>query len=224
MNGFMEQQSDSCTPISFWVVDDNEQYCIVLQEALRGNAEVKCQRIFHNGVDVLRALNEEKELPSVILLDISMPRLNGLEVLEQIRKKSLDISIIMLTVNEEEMNVRRALELGATGYILKTSSINDVINAILVASIGGMPMDPMIIRKIVKLFAATLKTPESYNLSSKEFEVLQLITEGMNDLEIANKLYISPHTVHTHIKSIFQKLDVHTRHELVAKAFREHLL
>jgi DNA-binding NarL/FixJ family response regulator len=130
----------------------------------------------------------------------------------------------MLTVNSEDSNIQRAVQLGAAGYLLKTASIEDIVHALQSTMQGGMPIDPFIARKVFSLFSLDVSNIEKYSLTNKEKEIIRLIIKGWTTDKIAEELHLSPNTVHSHLKKVFLKLDVHTRHALVAKALQERLI
>jgi DNA-binding NarL/FixJ family response regulator len=160
----------------------------------------------------------------VILLDIKMPAMNGLDAIAPIKKLSPAINIIMLTSYDLDENIRTAMKRGASGYLLKTSSPGDVVKAIEKAQMGEMPLDPSITKKMLDAYVGWEDKENRYNLSPREKEVLRLITQGFGNAEISEKLFISPFTVETHIRNIFHKLDVHDRQKLVVKAFRDRIV
>jgi DNA-binding NarL/FixJ family response regulator len=210
--------------ISVWIIDDNRNFCLVLAANLNKSSTVICQRYYHSCKAVINDLETESSPPSVILLDIKMPAMNGLDAITPLRKLSPATNIIMLTSYDLDENIRTAMKRGASGYLLKTSSPDDIVRAIESVQVGGLPLDPLITRKMMESFVGWDDEENIYNLSPREKEVLKLVTEGLNNMEISQKLFISRFTVETHVKNIFHKLDIHDRQKLVVKALKNRIV
>ncbi len=166
--------------------------------------------------------------PEVILMDIEMPGLNGIEATQAIHAAFPDINIIMLTVFKEEDKIFRALCTGAVGYILKNTTPNILIEAIHDTYAGGSPMSPYIARKAVQLFqqfAANKQAPsDTGTLTQREVETLKYLVEGLSYKMIAGRMGISYETVRSHMKHIYEKLHVASMTEAVVKALKEGLV
>jgi two-component system, NarL family, nitrate/nitrite response regulator NarL len=212
------------SPTNIWLVDDNEQFCIVFTAATRTSPEIRCTQSFDDGNVMLEKLLSEPEWPQIILLDINMPSINGLKLLPKIKDIAPGIPVIMLTVNEQDESIRKAIDLGANGYLLKTSSLVEITRAVKYALQGGVPMDPVVIRKMLAMFAVEPAIVNKDILTVQEQNILSLVVQGKTTPEVAEELCLSRHTIVAHLKNIYHKLDVHTRHELVAKALKEKLL
>lgn len=210
--------------IPVWIVDDNKNFCLVLAANLNKSSSVVCQKYYHSSRAVLNDLETELSPPSVILLDIKMPAMNGLDAITPIRKLSPGTNIIMLTSYDLDENIRTAMKRGASGYLLKSSSPDDIVRAIESVRAGGLPLDPLITKKMMESFVGWNNEENVYNLSPREKEVLDLVIKGLNNTEISQKLYISRFTVETHVKNIFHKLDVHDRQKLVVKAVKNRVV
>jgi two-component system NarL family response regulator len=218
------RSSKADPPISVWLVDDNRDFTNILNETLTDFPSIQCTRTFKSGNELLESFDEESDFPDIILMDVNMPGVGGIETLAQIRLLAPGTRVLMLTVNSEDANIQRAVQLGAGGYLLKTSSIEEIVCALQSAVRGGMPIDPFVARKVFSIFSMDTSNAEKYLLTEKEKEVLRLIIKGWTTEKTAGELHLSPNTVHSHIKKVFLKLDVHTRHELVAKALQERLI
>jgi len=210
--------------ISVWIVDDNKNFCLVLAANLNKSATIECQRSYHSCESLLHDLETEPAPPSVILLDIIMPAMKGLDALVPIRNLSHGTSIIMLTSYDLDDNIRTAMKRGASGYLLKSSSPKDVVRAVESVVKGGLPLDATITKKMISAFVGWDDPENSYDLSPREKEVLKLTSEGLNNSEVAERLFISRFTVQTHMKNIFHKLDIHNRHKLVAKVLKDRIV
>lgn len=220
----MKPKHEQTSLIPVWIVDDVKSYCEVLSEALNRSTSVECQQYYLSCKSAIQALASDKNPPSVILLDIMMPRLSGMDAIPMLKKASPSTHIIMLTSHDLDENVRTAMNRGADGYLLKTSSPSEIIKAIEKVAKGEMPIDPTIVNRIIESFLGENAQKDPHNLTRREMEVLRCATAGMTVHEMAQKLNISYFTVDTHLKNIHQKLNVHNRHGLVAKASKEGLV
>ncbi len=210
--------------ISTWIVDDNKNFCLVLAANLNKSTTVDCQRFYLSSKTLLREFAEEASPPSVILLDIKMPAMNGLDAIVPIKEISPATHILMLTSYDLDDNIRTAMKRGASGYLLKTASPDEIVRAIESVQQGGVPLDSSITKKIMAAYVGWEDTQNTQDLSPREKDVLKLVTEGMNNTEIAHKLCISRYTVETHLRNIFHKLDIHSRQKLVVKAIQNRII
>lgn len=167
----------------------------------------------------------ERELPNVVILDISMPILNGIEAARQISSKSPDIQLIMLTVHADECYLMNALKAGARGYVLKSSSEFEIVEAVRAVAQGKAYFSPKVSRVLADDYMRYLEAhqvEDSYDLlTSRERQILQLLAEGQANKDIADILDLSPTTVICHRQHIFQKLNLHTLAELILYAIRK---
>lgn len=177
-------------------------------------------------LDLIRTLN-----PEIVLMDIKMPGINGIEATRMIKQEWPDIEVIVLSMYDEEEYVVEAVKAGATGYLLKDSSQEDLVRAIRIVHSGGSLIQPGLARKVLKEFAhlarenVGVKGPTLLReLSDREVEVLQYVAEGKSNKEIADQLMISEKTVKAHLRSIFRKLEVGDRAQAVAHAMRKGLV
>ena len=163
--------------------------------------------------------------PDVVLMDIDMPGTNGIEGLKKVRAVNSDVKILMLTVFDDNKNVFDAISNGANGYILKKTAPAKLLEYIQEAATGGAPMTASIATQVLKMFSQiNTSHNESYNLSDREKQVLQLLVDGFSYKMIASEMFISIDTVRSHIKKIYEKLHVNSKSEAVAKAFKDRLL
>lgn len=163
--------------------------------------------------------------PDVILMDIDIPVLSGIEAVRLIAKNFPEIKVIMLTVFDDDKKIFDAICAGASGYILKNSSLDKITDAVADVSMGGAPMTPAIAKRVLELFQKqnTVSISEEFNISPREKEVLGLLVKGASYKMIADQLNISFETVHSHIKKIYRKLQVNSMSEAVAKAINNKL-
>ena len=170
--------------------------------------------------------NIEETQPDVILMDIELPVVSGIEAVKLIREKYPDVKILMETIFEEDEKIFQSICNGAQGYILKNTAPEEILNAIREIYEGGAPMTPIIASKVLRLFKTNLSglTDESYRLSNREKEILKCLVEGMSYKMIAETCFISADTVNGHIKNIYKKLQVHSKSEAVVKAIKSRLI
>lgn len=175
------------------------------------------------GRDVVKVVNELQ--PSVAILDIGMPLLNGIEVTRQLTRRFPDLRVLILSMHAEEAYITSALEAGAQGYLLKDSADVELIRAVSSVASGKSYFSPAVARVMLDDYVRHLAqkgiTDRYDSLSEREREIFQLIAEGHTNKDIADLLHVSPATVETHRAHIFQKLDVHNTAELVLYAVRK---
>lgn len=178
---------------------------------------------FKNCDNILQQVGEL--LPDVVLMDIDMPGVNGIDGLRLVRTQHPDLPILMLTVFDDNQHVFDAIKAGADGYLLKKTPPEKLTEYIRDAYEGGAPMTSSIARQVLQLFARQPSDKkDTYNLSEREKEVLQLLVNGYSYKMIAGEIFISIDTVRSHIKKIYEKLHVNSKSEAVAKAFRDKLV
>jgi DNA-binding NarL/FixJ family response regulator len=176
--------------------------------------------------DPLNAANEvEAWKPDVVLMDIDMPGMNGIEALKKVKQQNPDAKVLMLTVFDDNKYVFEAIRHGAIGYVLKKTAPAKLLEHISDAASGGAPMTSSIAAQVLKMFAGQqAPSGESFNLSEREKEVLQHLVEGDSYKMIAAGMFISLDTVRSHIKKIYEKLHVNSKSEAVAKALTKKIL
>ena len=206
-------------PITISIVEDNDQLRGTLARVLNRAEGFQCISQFANAEDALKTLPQDK--PNVVLMDINLPGMNGVECVRQLKPLCPTTQVIMLTVYEDTENIFNALAAGATGYMLKRTPRAELIDAIRDVLICCSPMTTHIARKFVQSFHRWVASTQSTeDLSPREREVLDCLAQGFLYKEIAEKLAISYETVHTYIRRIYEKLQVRTRTEAVAKFLR----
>src|SRR6266850_5339270 len=204
--------------IAVSIVEDNDQLRGTLARVIGRADGFQCLSQFANAEDALEALPQER--PNVVLMDINLPGMNGVECVRRLKQLASEIQVVMLTVYEDTENIFNALAAGASGYLLKRTKSAELLEAIHEVQRGGSPMTTHIARKVVQSFQKAGPSPQATeNLSQREQEVLDCLSHGFLYKEIAEKLGISYETVHTYIRRIYEKLQVRTRTEAVAKFF-----
>jgi DNA-binding NarL/FixJ family response regulator len=205
--------------ISVSIVEDNDKLRATLARVLNRAEGFRCLSQYANAEDALKDLPQVR--PDVVLMDINLPGMNGVQCVRQLKAVLPEIQVMMLTVYEDTENIFNALAAGAGGYMLKRTSSKELLEAIQDVQRGGSPMTMHIARKVVQSFQHTAATAQSTeNLSEREQQVLDCLSRGLMYKEIAEKLGISYETVHTYIRRIYEKLQVRTRTEAVAKFLR----
>jgi DNA-binding NarL/FixJ family response regulator len=203
-------------PINVSIVEDSDKFRETLARVLNRSEGFRCISHYPNAEDALKALPNDQ--PEVVLMDINLPGMNGVECVRQLKQLMPTLQVMMLTVYEDTENIFNALAAGATGYMLKRTSRDELLDAIKEVHRGGSPMTTHIARKVVLSFQKPAPTASpTETLSPREQEVLDFLAKGFLYKEIAEKLNISYETVHTYIRRIYEKLQVRTRTEAVAK-------
>lgn len=209
------------------IADDEPAYRNAIQRTLTLMPECQIIGVCKDGQEALELCMEDP--PDVLLTDINMPRLDGLELIRRALKKEKDIRVVILTVNEDDETVFEAFRAGALGYLLKTSTPQDVVDAIRLANRGEAKITPKIATKVIEDFRRVKDDDETddtelYVLSDRETEILELIAKGMRNKEIANHLSIAEKTVKNHVSNILKALQVNSRTEAAMKAVRAKLV
>lgn len=206
-------------PITVSIVEDNEQLRGTLARVISRAEGFSCLSHYGDAESALESL--PKDRPEVVLMDINLPGMNGVECVRRLKQVIPGLQIVMLTVYEDTENIFNALAAGAAGYLLKRTKSAELLEAIREVHRGGSPMTTHIARKVTQSFQRAGPSSQSTeNLSEREQEVLDCLSQGLIYKEIAEKLGISYETVHTYIRRIYEKLQVRTRTEAVAKFLR----
>jgi DNA-binding NarL/FixJ family response regulator len=206
------------------IFEDNKLLRDALQAIFEGTPGYTCCGAFADGNNY--NMDIKKTQPDVVLMDIEMPGLNGIEVTQMIREEFPEIRILIQTVFNDNEKIFSALCAGASGYILKTDPPYKYLEAVADVYNGGAPISGGVAKKILGFFShknVILVSPQAgdYNLSEREKEMLQLMVKGDNFKSIAGKIFISYETVRTHVKHIYKKLHVASRSEAVTKAIQK---
>jgi DNA-binding NarL/FixJ family response regulator len=206
-------------PITVAIVEDNADLRGTLARVINRAAGHQCVGQYGDAETALGSLPKDK--PRVVLMDINLPGMNGVECVRKLKQMLPETLVVMLTAYEDTENIFGSLEAGASGYLLKRSKSAEILEAIKDVVEGGSPMTAHIARKVVHSFQSKASSPQATdNLAEREREVLDLLSQGFMYKEIADKLGISFETVRTYIRRIYEKLQVRSRTEAVAKALR----
>ncbi|WP_033959221.1 response regulator [Psychroserpens jangbogonensis] len=214
--------------IKIGIVDDNTFLINAVKEKLSFFDEFNIKIVAMNGSELLTKIEGNHNL-DIILMDIEMPVLNGIETTEIVKQKYPHIKIIMLTVFDNDENIFNAIKAGADGYLLKEINAKDLHDGIVDTLNGGAAMNPSIALKTLKLLRNPMsieneKDKEDIKLTNRETEVLEHLSKGLNYIQIAENLILSTGTVRKHIENIYRKLQVHNKLEAVQKAKRNNLI
>ncbi len=204
--------------ISVAIIEDNLQYRTTLSIILQLNENLKLIHKLESCEKIISLFEFEK--PDVVLMDIDLPGISGIQGVWEIKKVWPEIKVLMLTVFEDDEKIFSAIKAGANGYLLKKDNHQKILDAIEAVCKGESPMNGMIAAKVLDYFQQHQKTSASLyesNLTEREKEILQLLMKGLSYKEIASNIFISLETLNSHIKNIYRKLDVHSRSELAAR-------
>ena len=225
-----EQQASSATaePIRVLVVDDHALFRRGLQMVLGAETDIEVVGEASDGAEALKVAAETT--PDIVLMDVRMPKRGGIDATTAIKDAVPSAKIIMLTISDEEADLYDAIKAGAMGYLLKEISIEEVASAVRAVYNGQSLISPSMASKLLTEFATMVRKDDERQqvptprLTDREMEVLKLVAKGMNNRDIAKKLFISENTVKNHIRNILEKLQLHSRMEAVVYAVREKLL
>ena len=214
--------------IKLAIVDDNTFLQKAIQDKLDFFDDIDLKFKANNGEDLLDKLDKNHNL-DIILMDIEMPKMNGIEATQAVKNKYPQIKIIMLTVFDNDENIFKSIKAGADGYLLKEVNPEELHNAIIETLKGGAIMTPSIALKTLKLFRnpevfEDIPNKEEYNLTTREIEVLEQLSKGLKYNAIAENLFLSAGTIRKHVENIYAKLQVHNKLEAIQKAKNNKLI
>lgn len=202
------------------IVEDQRDIREGLKNLLDTHQAYECVATFSSAEDAMKGL--VASAPQVVLMDIGLPGMSGIDFVRMIKSDHPDIEFIMLTVFMDEERVFESLKAGASGYLEKNVFPTKLFAAIDEAKSGGAPLSPAIARKVIGSFRSV--PSKGYDLSDREMEVLQQLCKGLNYRQIGEALYVSPNTVRFHLKNIYKKLHVNSKYEAVIKVNKEKIL
>jgi DNA-binding NarL/FixJ family response regulator len=210
------------------IVEDNSFLIHAIKEKLSFFDDVTIKHTSLNGSELLTKLEESRNV-DLILMDIEMPVLNGIETTQIVKQKYPQIKIVMLTAFDNDEHIFNAIKAGADGYLLKEINPDDLYNGIKETLNGGAAMNPSIALKTLKLLRNPIdiqnpRDQEEISLSKREVEVLEQLSKGLSYTAIADNLFLSPNTVRKHIENIYKKLQVHSKMEAVQKAKNHNII
>lgn len=213
-------------PVRIAIVDDNTFLIKAVEEKLSFFEDLEVRYTAMNGEELLAKLEENHNI-DLILMDIEMPIMNGIEATFKVKQKYPHIKIIMLTVFDNDENIFNAIKAGADGYLLKEINAGDLHSGIVETLNGGAAMNPSIALKTLKLLRNPFveeRETEDIKLTTREVEVLEQLSKGLSYNAVAENLYLSTGTIRKHIENIYRKLQVHNKLEAVQKAKRNNII
>jgi DNA-binding NarL/FixJ family response regulator len=226
MNGNGDAQTGATSPletINVGIVEDVRPLRDGFRALIDGTEGFHCTGAFRSMEEALDKI--KSAVPNVLLADIGLPGMNGIEGVRRLKQSFPSLTVLMLTVYDDDDRVFSALCAGACGYLLKKTPPARLLDSIKEAVSGGAPMTPEIARRVVRLFRQVRPPGKAdYNLTPHELRLLKLLVEGHNYKTAAAELRVSVNTICFHIKSIYEKLQVHSKSEAVAKALRNRLV
>jgi DNA-binding NarL/FixJ family response regulator len=205
-----------------WIIEDNDAYRATTSLLLNESPEITCSRAFPSAEAALTAFQNAG--PEVLLVDVALPGISGIEAIQRIKTLRPETLAIVLTVFADDDKIFRAICAGASGYLLKSAPIDEIIASIRQVLEGGAPMSAPVARRVLEIFSRYAPKENNYALTDKERVVLELLARDFGKKQIAAELGISFHTVDAHLRHIYKKLHVHSSAGAVAKALKAGLL
>lgn len=207
-----------------WILEDHEVFSKQIRRLLSAEDDLECKEHFSTAEQLYERLNFVDEKPDVLLLDVGLPRKDGLTVLTEIRKILPELKVVILTAFDDRDKVYRAICNGASGYLLKTADPDEILAGVRDVIHGASTLSSPIAKMILEGFARYGPVGEIDALTSREEDGLRCLVQGLIKKEIAAELSISQHTVDMHLRSVYRKLHVCTQTEAVSKAIRQGLV
>lgn len=218
-----DANQESHVSIKIAIIEDQREVREGLAILINGTTGFHCAGNYRTMEEALRLI--ANELPDVILTDLGLPGMNGIEGIKILKQRHPEIPIVALTVYDDDVEIFDALCAGASGYLLKDTQPARLLECLREVTDGGAPMSPEVARRVIDLFRE-FRPPEraNHNLTPAEIELLKLLVEGHNYKTAASELGVSINTVSFHLRNIYEKLQVHSKSEAVAKALRQHIV
>lgn len=209
------------TPRPVWLIEDNASLRRNVARVVDSVPGFRCTLLLHRCEDAItRLIAATAPLPAIVLLDVGLPGMSGLDGIAHIKAAAPTAQIVMLTVFEDDEKIYRAICAGASGYLLKSASLAEIAAALREVAAGGSPMTPRVARRVLEMFTRLAPQRAAQPLSPRQRQVIELMAEGLTNKQIAAQLSLSVHTVVEHVGDIYGKLHVNTRAGAVANAVR----
>ncbi len=219
----MNPDSVRTNPVPVAIVEDSRDLRLGMSYIFEGSDRCRCVGAFSRAETLLQEIDSCR--PQVVLMDIGLPGMNGVEATRCLKQSHPGTEIVILSVFEDDDNIFRAICAGASGYVTKPVMPQRLIEVVEEAASGATPISPHIARRMLRLFKRHVPIPGTdYDLTPREREVLEHLVAGLDFAEIAEQLIVSVYTVRAHIRNIYEKLHVHSKSQAVAKALREGLI
>ena len=201
------------------IIEDNNALRQSLEQLFNRTEEMKCTVSLSNLMNVASDIG--KSIPDIVLMDIGLPNISGIEGVRTIKANFPEVEVLMFTVFEDDEKIYDAIRSGASGYLLKKTPPEEIIQAVRELYDGGAPMSPSIARKVIQAFQAKpSNVTEEYQLTARESEILYSLVDGLSYKKMAEKYFVSISTIRTHICNIYHKLHVNSKSQAVAKALQ----
>ena len=198
------------------IVEDNQVLAKSMEQLFEQTTDIRCVASIKNLLNVVSTFQKVK--PDIVIMDIGLPDISGIEGVRTLKNNFDHMQILMFTVFDDDDKIFEAIREGASGYLLKKSRPQEIIDAIRDLHQGGSPMSPSVARRVIQFFQAGPPLKEDdYQLTSREKEILFALVDGLSYKKIADKYYLSVHTIRKHISNIYEKLHVHSKSQAVAK-------
>lgn len=205
--------------IKLAIIEDNTALRQSLEQLFTRTADMSCVASLPNLMNVVSELS--KAQPDIVLMDIGLPNISGIEGVRTVKQNFETMQVLMFTVFEDDEKIFDAIRSGASGYLLKKTPPEEILEAVRQLYNGGAPMSPSIARKVIQAFQSPAATPlADYQLTTREKEILYSLVDGLSYKKIAEKYYVSIHTVRSHICNIYEKLHVNSKSQAVAKVLQ----
>lgn len=204
-----------------WILEDHEVFAKQIRRLIGNESDMVCPHHFPSAADLYDKLKFTNERPDLLLLDLGLPRRDGLEVLTDIRRLLPDVKVLILTASDDREKVYRAICNGASGYLLKSADPDEILSGIRDVINGTSALSAPIANMILQGFARYGPVTHIESLTAREEDVLRFLVRGLIKKEIADELAISQHTVDMHLRSVYRKLQVRSQTEAVSKALRQ---
>jgi DNA-binding NarL/FixJ family response regulator len=213
--------AEAATVTRIWILEDHEIFARQIRRLLGGESDLSCDHSFNSPADFFDKLRFTNERPDLLLLDLGLPRRDGLDVLSDIRRVLPEVKVLILTASDDREKVYRAICNGASGYLLKTAGPDEILSGIRDVIKGTSALSSPIAKMILEGFSRHGPVENIEALTSREEDVLRYLVKGLIKKEIADELAISQHTVDMHLRSVYRKLHVRSQTEAVSKALRQ---
>lgn len=201
------------------IVEDNTALRLSLEQLFNKTDGMQCVASLSNLLNVISEL--QRSAPQIVLMDIGLPSISGIEGVRTVKSNFENIQVLMFTVFEDDDKIFDAIRAGASGYLLKKTPPEEILQAVKELAEGGAPMSPSIARKVIQAFQSQPSTViTDYQLTGREKEILYSLVDGLSYKKIAEKYFISISTIRTHVSKIYQKLHVHSKSQAVAKVLQ----
>ena len=214
----------TATTHCIWILEDHEVFAKQIRRLIGTESDLACPYHFASAADLYDKLKFTNERPDLLLLDLGLPRRDGLEVLKDIRSLLPDVKVLILTASDDREKVYRAICNGASGYLLKSADPDEILSGIRDVINGTSALSAPIANMILQGFARYGPVTHIEPLTNREEDVLRFLVRGLIKKEIADELAISQHTVDMHLRSVYRKLQVRSQTEAVSKALRQGLV